>query len=244
MNRLFLHGGGDHPEYRAATFGRFAEAALAHGAGPIVLVAAEADLAAALESAREYAAIFEAIVAPPERLALLAVTEDQPPAEALAELRPSGVFICGGLTPRYHAALCQDQRWLAPVRAGEAIVGGTSAGAAIASAGAILGGWRIARAGAARAMLFQGASEGLDPLTVAPGLGLVPFAVDVHASQWGTLIRLIHAVESGAVAEGWAIDEDTLLEISGAEVAVYGRGQAYHVRPADGGVRVEIVAGM
>lgn len=36
-------------------------------------------------------------------------------------------------------------------------------------------------------MLFEGASEGLDVLSVRPGLGVVEGAVDVHASQWGTL---------------------------------------------------------
>ena len=44
-----------------------------------------------------------------------------------------------------------------------------------------------------------------------PGLGLVPFAVDVHATQWGTLTRLVHAVDAGLVAEGWAVDNGTVL---------------------------------
>lgn len=35
-----------------------------------------------------------------------------------------------------------------------------------------------------------------------PGLGLVPFAVDVHASQHGTPTRLMHAIDAGLVQEG------------------------------------------
>src|SRR5262249_32296802 len=113
--------------------------------------------------------------------------------------------------------------------------GGTSSGAAIAAQNAIMGGWQARRGNTARAMLFQGASEGLEQLTVAPGLGLVPFAIDVHASQWGTLLRLIHAVELGAVATGWALDEDTLLEISDGSLRLHGRGHAYYVKKNDGG---------
>jgi cyanophycinase len=78
-------------------------------------------------------------------------------------------------------------------------------------------------------MLFQGASEGLDPITVRDGLGLVPFAIDVHASQMGTLTRLLHAVELGFVTEGWAIDENTLLQIGEGEISIYGQGHAYRV---------------
>lgn len=74
------------------------------------------------------------------------------------------------------------------------------------------------------------------------GIGLVPFSVDVHASQWGTITRLIHAVRTGAVSDGWAIDEDTALEVTRGEVtAVHGLGSAYHVTPdGQNGVRVTV----
>ena len=36
--------------------------------------------------------------------------------------------------------------------------------------------------------------EDLDDVVPRPGLGLVGFAVDVHAAQWGTVGRLVHAV--------------------------------------------------
>jgi cyanophycinase len=145
-------------------------------------------------------------------------------------MRPSGVFVCGGATPFYHQALCADPSWVAYLHETHIPYGGTSAGAAIAAQQAIVGGWQARRGGTARAMLFQGASEGLEQLTVAPGLGLAPFAVDVHASQWGTLLRLIHAVELGAVATGWALDEDTLLEIADRSLRLHGRGHAYYVK--------------
>ena len=72
------------------------------------------------------------------------------------------------------------------------------------------------------------------------GLGLVPFAVDVHATQWGTLTRLVHAVGAGLVEEGWAIDEGTVLVVDDGSVRVEGLGSAYRVAPRDGGVVVSV----
>jgi cyanophycinase len=89
-----------------------------------------------------------------------------------------------------------------------------------------VGGWRTAEG---LAVCPEDAGEDLDVITVRPGLGLVPYAVDVHAAQWGTLGRLIHAVESGLVAEGWALDEGTLL----VDGEIHGVGAGWHV--ADGG---------
>lgn len=119
--------------------------------------------------------------------------------------------------------------------------GGTSAGAAIAASQALLGGWQFTRDGVTRNILFRGASEGLDPITVKGGLGLFPVAIDVHASQMGTLTRLIHAVEAELVPAGWAIDENTQLEVQQGAVSVFGQGQAYEIRrDATGSVIVDI----
>lgn len=72
-------------------------------------------------------------------------------------------------------------------------------------------------------------------MTVRPGLGLVPFSVDVHAGQSGTLTRLIHVVRAGAATEGWAIDEDTMLVVGPGGMELHGLGHAYRVRRvADG----------
>jgi cyanophycinase len=239
---LVLHGGGDHAASRADTFGRFVRAMRAHHSGPLALIVAEATDADRAASARAYSAIFEAVGVDAGQLLPLFVTPTQPLTyAALAEAQPAGVFVCGGATPFYHQALCADQQWVAYLREAQIVYGGTSAGAAIAAQQAILGGWLAQRGGKPRAILFQGASEGLDELTVRPGLGLAPFAVDVHASQWGTLLRLIHAVELGAVAAGWAIDEDTQLEITDRSLELHGRGHAYYVkRSVDGQTSVAV----
>jgi cyanophycinase len=119
---------------------------------------------------------------------------------------------------------------------------GFSAGAAIAAADALVGGWRIATPAGEVAVCDEGAGEDLELVSVRPGLGLVPFAVDVHASQWGTVTRLLHAVACGAVAEGWAIDEDTLVTVAGDTLTVTGRGTAYRIRRGVGDAQVELLA--
>jgi cyanophycinase len=106
----------------------------------------------------------------------------------------------------------------------------------VAAARAIVGGWRLA----GRDVCAEEAGEDLDELAVRDGLGLVPFAVDVHATQWGTLTRLVHAVGAGLVAEGWAIDEGTALVVDGDAVRVEGLGSAYGVAPREGGVVVSV----
>jgi cyanophycinase-like exopeptidase len=57
----------------------------------------------------------------------------------------------------------------------------------------------------------------------------------------GTLTRLLHAVELGFVSEGWAIDENTLLQIDANAIRVYGQGHVYCAwREQDQSVRATI----
>ena len=106
----------------------------------------------------------------------------------------------------------------------------------MAATRAIVGGWRLG----GRDVCAEEAGEDLDELAVRDGLGLVPFAVDVHATQWGTLTRLLHAVGAGLVAEGWAIDEGTVLVVDDGAVRVAGLGSAYRVAPREGEVVVSV----
>jgi cyanophycinase len=227
---LFLHGGDDAPHARSDTFGRFVQAAIVEGSCRVALVVAEATEAQAYASFEEYRAIFTALSLASIDIHPVLVSAEQPLLRAqLERIQPTGVFVCGGSTPLYQQALCADTAWLEYLRAANIPYGGTSAGAAIAARTAIVGGWQATRAGETRAILFRGASEGLDPLTVRDGLGLVPCAIEIHASQMGTLTRLLHAVELGLVPEGWAIDEDTLLQIDADAIRIYGQGHVYRV---------------
>ena len=147
----------------------------------------------------------------------------------------SALLVCGGLTPAYAEALApaaaELRAWL---DAGDRPYAGFSAGASIAPSHAVVGGWRAAGV----PVYPEDAAEDLDDITVVPGLGLVPFAVDVHAAQWGTLGRLVAAVTSGVVAYGLALDENTLLSWHGGVGAVSGSGGAVLVTPAEGGAHV------
>jgi len=136
----------------------------------------------------------------------------------------AGVFVAGGWTPGYQEALvaAAGTDWLPR----ELPYAGYSAGAAIAAATAIVGGHRRDDG---RAVGAEEAGEDLEALTVRPGLGLVPFAVDVHATQWGTLTRLVHAVDAGLVDAGWAVDEGTALVVGDGSLRVEGLGSAYRV---------------
>ncbi|WP_408897765.1 hypothetical protein ACJ5H2_01335 [Nocardioides sp. R1-1] len=141
----------------------------------------------------------------------------------------AGVFVAGGLTPLYAELVVPARTALAALP-----YAGFSAGAAIAAERAIVGGWLLE----GRPVAPEDAAEDLGDLQVVPGLGRVPFAVDVHAAQWGTLPRAVAAVRSGLVPEARAVDEHTALVVRDGAVAVVGAGSALRVRPADRGVLV------
>ena len=214
MPPVFLIGGGRGSEAIRASHEGFVRAA---GGGPIaVVVLDEGDdtdpdrwsAALALAGARE---VHE-----------LVVSASRPPRASDLE-GATGVFVAGGWVPGYHEALVgAGTAWLPR----DVAYAGFSAGAAIAAERAIIGGWRLNGV----AVCAPEAGEDLDELAIAPGLGLTPFAVDVHATQWGTLTRLVHAVAAGLVPEGWAVDEGTALVLDRhAEPRVTGIGSAYRV---------------
>ncbi|QEC49599.1 hypothetical protein FSW04_19840 [Baekduia soli] len=208
----FLIGGGREPGGVLATHRPFVAAC---GAGTIAVLAA--DEGDGVDEERWRAALTGA-GASAVRVCVLSRARPTIPDVAGA----AGVYVAGGPTPLYAALL---DGWRPPPGIPYA---GFSAGAAVAAARAIVGGWR---APGGEGVCPQDAGEGLDDVTIARGLGLVPFAVDVHAGQWGTLGRLVHAVGSGLVPAGWALDEGTLL--AGGEV--HGTGAAWHVAARPGG---------
>ncbi|MEP7023150.1 MAG: Type 1 glutamine amidotransferase-like domain-containing protein [Actinomycetota bacterium] len=160
---------------------------------------------------------------------IVIVSPDRP--ASAADLRgAAAVYVAGGLTPGYHQALVAGGTgWLDEARDAGLVYGGFSAGAAIAAAHALVGGARVNYRGRAIEVIDEDFNEELSMLTVLPGLGLVPFTVDVHAAQWGTLNRLVHALVATKVTEGWAIDENTALEVAEGMVTVHGSGAATRV---------------
>jgi cyanophycinase len=165
---------------------------------------------------------------------------------AVAVVRAAdGVVVGGGLTPGYHQALAVGLGdAVREAVAGGAPYAGFSAGAMVAGERALLGGYLAD----GHAVCEEGCSEGLDDLTVRPGLGLVPFTCDVHVTAAGTLGRALEVVAAGLVAASAGLDEDTCLRVPAGGRAedgeVSGAGSVWLVRPdADGGVRVTRRAG-
>jgi cyanophycinase len=149
-----------------------------------------------------------------------------------------GLLVCGGLTPAYADALApvadRIRAWLS---VGDRPYAGFSAGSAVASSRAVVGGWRTDGV----AVCPQDAGEDLDEVAVVDGLGLVPFAVDVHCAQWGTLPRLVAAVARTPGLSGVALDEGTMLTVSAGAAAVSGTGSAWWVVQDGDGVVVRML---
>jgi len=188
--RTFLIGGGraEGPDGRRASIAAHEPFARAAGHGTVVVyVLDDADA----DPDRWSGVLAAAGMA---RTSVVPVSGNRPPRPADLQ-GASGVYVAGGLTPAYRDALVdQGTEWLAAARAAGLPYAGFSAGAAVAATGALVGGWRTEFRGRGIAICDEDFGEDLDELTVRPGLGLVPFLVDVHAAQWGTLNRLVHAV--------------------------------------------------
>lgn len=243
MNSLYLIGGGGEPQGNSFTFGPFVQAATVDGHRKILLVLAkkkEEDNYSELEQI--YIEIFESAGLVSGEIVTIFITRNQPlTEEILLQHQPTGIFIGGGLTPLYQEILCAETGWLQYILSTGIPYGGYSAGAAIAAEKALVGGWRIRVGEQEIPVLDEEFNEEIDFLEIRSGLDLVPFSIDVHASQWGTITRLIHAVERGMIDSGFALDEDTMLHVEGNEVRVKGLGQAYYVTGInDGKVQVEI----
>jgi cyanophycinase len=235
--RVFLIGGGLSPRGLCQTFGPFVGAARAGGAARIACVLLRSP-AQRLAFGFYYAALAALGIA---RVVPVYVSRKRPLRAADLE-GATGVLVCGGLTPAYHAALVPTaDEWLPWLRERAIPYAGYSAGAMIAAETAILGGWKLHASGPGLAIGTRAASEGRAYLDCRPGLGLVPFLVESHATQWGTLSRLLHAIEAGHGTEGWAIDEGTLVEVGGGTATVRGLGTAYRVRRSDEGITVDIL---
>jgi cyanophycinase len=140
------------------------------------------------------------------------------------------LFVCGGLTPAYAAALQPAAAHIRDLVGGGTPYAGSSAGGAVAARTAVVGGY-LDRG---RVVCPEDSAEDLEEISVVAGLGLVAEMVDVHASAWGTLPRLAAALELAPdVAAGIGLDEDTAWHVVDASVEVLGRNAA-HVLTRDG----------
>jgi cyanophycinase len=139
------------------------------------------------------------------------------------------IVVGGGPTPEYLAGLRGSAAAIRTAAAAGVPYLGFSAGAMIAPQTALTGGYRIRGI----EVCAEECSEGLDEVEIRDGLGLVPFAVDVHAAQAGTLSRAVGAVAAGLVDRAVAVDENTALVLRHADLEdleVIGAGNCWTIR--------------
>jgi cyanophycinase len=230
MFPLFLIGGGWAPDMFNQTYGAFVKAATSRNYRRIAMILGVEEEADKPIIETKYRAVFGLLGLTSDELAVIWVSADCPlKLETLRSCLPSGVFVGGGLTPLYQESMCKDPSWLDYLRQRRIPYAGFSAGAAITARQAIVGGWKVKKDGQDVEILDADYGENLEMLEVRPGLGLVPYSIDVHASQWGTLTRLIQAIDLELTDAGWAIDENTMIHIEEDRFNICGRGHAYFV---------------
>jgi hypothetical protein len=233
---IHLVGGGWPIEDDGAVYRPFFEEVTAHAEAAGKLEGAH--LAIVLVRDGDASERYAELVGAYEQLAKIApvavLSPENVPIDAAVFAAVDGIVVWGGLTPAYRASLEPAFGEIRRLVASGVPYLGFSAGAAIAAERAIVGGWKIDGVEVGT----ESASEDLEQLTVAEGIGLIDLAVDVHAVQWGSVSRLIAAVEAGAVDGGVAIDEHTALIVSDGPLRVVGRGSVWKVTPDSGSVRV------
>lgn len=143
------------------------------------------------------------------------------------------ILVGGGPTPAYLEGLRSAAEFVCRAVAAGVPYLGFSAGAMIAPNNALIGGHKIN----GTQICPEEWSEGLSEVTLRNGLGLVPFTVDVHAAQAGTLGRAISAVSHDLTETVTALDEDTAVIVSQTpqnEIHVIGTGHAWMIAKTRG----------
>lgn len=93
-----------------------------------------------------------------------------------------------------------------------AVIGGTSAGAAMMPDEMIVGGASVS-------------NPSVDAVSTGPGMGFLPgIVIDQHFAQRGRLGRLLAALVLQPAVLGLGIDEDTAIIVNGDEFEVVGQG--------------------
>jgi cyanophycinase len=236
MGPISLIGGGWDPNYAGAVYGGFlthaAAVAAERGVDRPVIATVVLDEGDGLDQFERWRTALES-VAWCRPIAVLVELGGRLDLGAFGDA--DGLLVCGGLTPGYADAIAPAATALVDwLTVSNRPYAGFSAGAAIAPTTAVVGGWLDGGV----PICSEDAAEDLEAVALRTGLGLVPFAVDVHCAQWGTLPRLISAVRSTPGLVGVGIDENTVLKVGvdGAEAA--GRGQVWLVTRQAGGAVV------
>ncbi len=229
---IFLVGAGPDAESFPEVFDRFAaEAALRAGPGrrARIAVVVHDSGGAPITRLPEYAGPLQERIDCDVVPVLLNDGGSADPADSAAFAGVDGVVVGGGLTPAYLRGVENASPTLAQLVGGGVPYLGFSAGAMVAPGRALIGGYLVNGI----EVCGEECSEGLADVEFRSGLGIAPFAVDVHAAQAGTLSRAVGAVAAGLVDHAVAIDEGTAIILAAADAGDYnviGAGTCWDIR--------------
>ena len=239
---IYLAGAGPDPETFPAVFDRFIQDVQQHngGARPVRIAVVVHDRGG--NPGKVLAEYADPLLArAPIELVPVLPGPDHPADPALFD-GVAGLVVGGGQTPDYWDGLNTAAAAISRVVAAGTPYLGFSAGAMVAPGRALIGGYLIQGI----EVCSEECSEGLEELEIRDGLGLAPFAVDVHAAQAGTLSRAVGAVAAGLVDRAIAVDENTALVLAAAgddTFEVLGAGNCWDIRRTGAGCSVSVRPG-
>lgn len=147
------------------------------------------------------------------------------------------IWINGGDTRRYHKILCSQpfRQIITQCRVNGGSIGGSSAGALIAPTRCIVWGGKSTSKGNYALNCPYANSEfrnNNSPLRLGTGLRLLDkVLLEVHATEFGRIPRLMEAMTKSRIHIGFAIDEDTFLSFNRVNAfRVSGKGRVFVVR--------------
>jgi cyanophycinase len=167
------------------------------------------------EVGEEYIRVFERIGAESIEIVNTERREDSEREDGIRKVsEATGIFFTGGDQSRivdFIKGTPLDEVIQQRHREG-AVIGGTSAGAAMMPDEMIVGGTSVS-------------NPSVDAVEMGPGMGFLPgVVVDQHFAQRGRLGRLLAALVLQPAVLGLGIDEDTAIIVEGDEFTVIGRG--------------------
>ncbi|MEA5451527.1 cyanophycinase [Leptolyngbya sp. CCNP1308] len=163
----------------------------------------------------QYIRVFERIGAESVEIVNTERREDSEREDGIRKVsEATGIFFTGGDQSRIVDFIKDtplDEAIQRRYREG-AVIGGTSAGAAMMPDEMIVGGTSVS-------------NPSVDAVEMGPGMGFLPgIVVDQHFAQRGRLGRLLAALVLQPAVLGLGIDEDTGIIVEGDEFTVIGRG--------------------
>ena len=209
---LVIIGGAEDREGDCVVLREFVRAAKGVNARIAVMTAATS---LPKEVGGDYIRVFERLGAESVQLVHTEHRDDSQREESIRTIEQStGIFFTGGDQSRIVDFIKDTPLDAAIHKRYEegAVIGGTSAGAAMMPDQMIVGGASVS-------------NPSVDAVSMGPGMGFLPdIVIDQHFAQRGRIGRLLAALVLQPAVLGLGIDEDTGIIVNGDEFEVVGQG--------------------